>query len=335
MYFLETIEGTKGEKFTSALLKYMFINSEGFRRAFRDRIKSHFAASQLLSFKNGVICETEVAAENNKGFIDLVLYADNTVIGIENKLWAAMQDEQPQKYRSKLESLAKKHCGNVSAFKFMMVAPHERQEEIRKELNKQGILSGERIILDWQDVMDDLNTLAQSESGEVQCVAIAFHEYLDNQIQDINLNTSRDRLLGKDVHLPNSFHEDFLYKLKNRGVFRHSGRMAGSGGEGSRKWYGFAFDVNEVRSSAPIWPWFGFAAVETGVILVVQNLPSNFEAPSDSFKVVAQPDERYTWLEVVFDEKDNTVQKWSAKLEPLFERLRLSAPQATTETPGG
>ena len=34
MYFLETVEGTKGEKFTSAILRYLFINSDPTFRGF-------------------------------------------------------------------------------------------------------------------------------------------------------------------------------------------------------------------------------------------------------------------------------------------------------------
>lgn len=319
MYFLETIEGTNGEKFTSAILKYLFINSDGFRRLFLDHIQQHFAASKTLSFRNGVICRTEVATEEGDGFVDLVVIGDNAVLGIENKIWAEIQDDQPKKYLPTLKTLAEERCGDRDAFKVVMLAPTQRKEEIDRTLNAQGVSPDESIFIDWQSVMVDLETLTQEESGEVASVARAFHEYLAQRINDVRINAKPEKIVG-DVQLGNRFQEDFLYKVWQ--VFENGGRIVSGGKTSKVKWYGFSFDFKGKRIESWKRPWFGFCTVGTGVFLLVQTHQANFPPPSDSFVESQFSTDGDVRLEVRLDEGDDSVPKWSQKLQPLFDELR-------------
>lgn len=319
MYFLETVEGTKGEEFTSAILKYLFINSDEFRRLFLDRIQQHFAASSLPSFKNGVICHTEVATMSGDGFVDLVLTGDNVVLGIENKIWAEVQPDQPKKYLPTLQKLAEDRCGNGDAFKVVMLAPAQREKEIAKELLDQVVSPSVSILLDWQTVMKDLNTLAQDETGEVRCVAKAFHEYLAQRINDVKINATKAKLLVGDVNPPNAFQVDFLYKVC--GVFKDIGRIVG-GGRTRSKWYGFSFGLAGKRVDYWARPWFGFCTEGADVDLVVQTHLEEFIPPTDSFTASHYTKDGDVWLKVRFDEKDDSVPTWREKLQPLFDELR-------------
>lgn len=246
MYFLETIEGSAGERLTSAVLKYLFINSGEFRRLFLKQIERDFAASEIPSFKNGVICFDEYPADDGKGFIDLVVIADNAALGIENKLWAGLTDDQPSKYLPTLEGLARERCGTGGAFRIVMLVPEQRQDEIHRELQRQNI-SGGASVLFWQLVMKDLNTLAQEETGEVAAVANVFHEYLSSRINDVKINADPTKLLG-GVKLGNSFQHDFLKKVRE--VFANAGRIQ-AGGKDAYRWYGFYFEFS--RQDGKTW----------------------------------------------------------------------------------
>lgn len=68
-------------------------------------------------------------------------------------------------YELTLQRLAKERCGGE--FKVVILAPKQRKEEINKELVTQGVSSKFSIFLDWQSIMEDLESLAVVESGEV------------------------------------------------------------------------------------------------------------------------------------------------------------------------
>lgn len=50
MIFLETIEGRSGEELTSAVLKFLLINSATLRRGLANRLRPHFTASKMPTF---------------------------------------------------------------------------------------------------------------------------------------------------------------------------------------------------------------------------------------------------------------------------------------------
>ncbi len=327
MYFLETIEGSAGERLTSAVLKYLFINSGEFRRLFLKQIERDFAASEIPSFKNGVICFDEYPADDGNGFIDLVVIADNAALGIENKLWAGLTDDQPSKYLPTLEGLARERCGTGGAFRIVMLVPEQRQDEIHRELQRQNI-SGGASVLFWQLVMKDLNTLAQEETGEVAAVANVFHEYLSSRINDVKINADPTKLLG-GVKLGNSFQHDFLKKVRE--VFANAGRIQ-AGGKDAYRWYGFYFEFSRQDGKTWVRPWFGFVQRRSGVRLMVQTKRPSFQIQDAGFTRSEEFSKTNDdWLEVAFNSSDDSIPRWRTRLQPMFDEFRRQLETPTTE----
>jgi len=318
VYLLETIEGNKGERLTSSVLKYLFINSDEFRRLFLGRIDKDFAASHIPVFKNGVICFHEYPTDGGDGFIDLVVVADNAVLGVENKLWAALAGDQPSKYLPTLKRLARERCGDDDAYKALMLVPEQRLEEVGRELDKQGVPSNARILLKWQSIMADLKDVARNETGEIATAAASLHEYLERRLGDVNVVADPMKLLG-DVELGNVFQLDFLRKAWV--VFDNAGRIATGGKGRDYKWYGFSFQFMDVPIEYWARPWFGFFKGSAGVQLVIETHQRDFPAvePFASSEYSRPGNIR---LRVTVDKADDSVPKWREKLQPVLSELR-------------
>lgn len=331
MYFLETIEGARGELLTSALLKYALLNSSRFRAEFLKLIGGNFADSQAPSFKDGVICYAEYTidskaadgeADDRRGFIDLLVVGDNTVLGIENKLWADFTPGQPKKYLDTLQRIASetRQGSQQMQWRLVVIAPEDRRNDIESHLKEQGIQKSDSIILDWEDVGEALQVCADESTSVDEAYLDMFIEYLQTQLADTNINIASEKIVGRGFARTDTvFHQDFLYKVRR--LFHAPGRIVGARDSG--QFYGFSFGLNGADIEARQRPWFGFWKEGDEVELVCQTLISDEAALAKAkfpIRSDSKPNDR--WLSIDYDPKRDTVEKWREHLESLFTALK-------------
>lgn len=256
MTFFDTIGGCKYETQTSAVLNYLFINSNEFRQLFTKHIEHKFPKSRVPSFANGVLGNCEVGRKG-VGRIDLLIESDNCFLAIENKIWARFESNQPAKYSSIVEEKsAKKFNGDATCYRLIVIAPSQRNGEIEKHLEKQKKeLNDECIVVTWQNIQEEmLRKLEGKASRRVQVVAELLDEFIEQQIgKHADLDFDRSKLLGKGATITNQFQSDFLYNLKSSFSDFNLSRM----GFGKGTYAGFYFSHN----------WFGFHSSPSGTIL--------------------------------------------------------------------
>jgi hypothetical protein len=210
MQFLETIEGKSGEELTSAVLKFLLVNSTTMRERFVQRLRHQLPASKVPTFRDGIFCQCEVAVSNDEsaGRIDLLVREEaGMVLGIENKFWANFTIDQPRKYWQGLVNFAKR---DESSCRLLLLFPKARHDEMCSHLDSQEI-ERKCAILHWEDIQLDLREVARRDRTEVAAAAIFLDEYVERQVLDINIEISPQQMVGRQVEIPNDFHYDFLY----------------------------------------------------------------------------------------------------------------------------
>ena len=128
MQFLELIDGKSGEELTSAVLKFLLVNSFTMRECFVKRLQPQLPPSKTPTFRDGIICRSEVASsgQDGDGRIDLVIRENaGMVLGLENKFWASFTPAQPKKYWDDLLNLANK---DRSYCRLVMLVPKAREQ---------------------------------------------------------------------------------------------------------------------------------------------------------------------------------------------------------------
>lgn len=318
MYFLETIAGRGGEELASAVLKHLFVHSDTFRRSFVGLLKHKVPISHLPTFRNGIACETEYAtgtlADDNCGRIDLYIRADNVALGIENKLWADFTQNQPRKYIDALKD-------HKVPFRALIIAPGQREEEVRGKIEKQAI-GGHCSFISWQVFLAEvLAPVFSDDNKENQVVAGFLREYIETQIGNLaEVDIKKSHLVG-DVELGNQYQWDLLYRL--RGLFEDAGKMALG-----HYHIGFYFWMSPDKDR---WNWLGFMKVpERGVQLTLETYIPNFAPPAFGCPTKPGPSMKdKTRLYLDFQEGMTEMSQWKDCLMPLIDALKAPA------TPGG
>ena len=256
MHFLETISGQSGEQLVSAVAKYLIINSAAFRESLADLVAtSGLTAVRIPSFQNGYVCVTEQGTESKdeRGRLDIVVYTDNIIVGIESKLWANFQAGQPGKYGQSLKDWATEdpRYDNDRGYVLLVVAPEQRKRETKDVIDKQD-LGQFTAAISWEDWLSTAEQKIQHESSDNQFVFRMLGEHLDTLLgrREIALN----KVIGKELGCGNPYQSDLMYALRNA-VFLQTGRM-GAG----KEHMGFGFHIAEDSNSRS--GWFGLAVVE-------------------------------------------------------------------------
>ena len=178
------LEGKKQEVLTSAILRYLLSGSHGLRTTFCDILSQvlgpigsgdHFAT--YLEFA------TESEALGN-GRLDLLIETDGALIGVEIKVWAGFQDNQPEKYVQSLVARAStlRELRKVEKYPCFLVvlAPDSRRRQMESEIARkqsQGLfrdLGDSCKFLSWEKLLErfesteDVNVPMKFLVGELQ-----------------------------------------------------------------------------------------------------------------------------------------------------------------------
>lgn len=219
MIFLELIKGLKGEDQTSAILKYLLVNSNAFRKRFVDRIKKEFSPSNIPTFQNGLMCFTEYQSnqsEDKSGteYIDILLVGENSLLIIENKLWAGFGSNQPKKYEDSVREIAEEKFGlREDQCRVIVLYPKQRAAYVKAELDKLKFKKPP-IHLTWADIQDDLKAIRNESSESIRVISDMLCEYLDYAIGVYSeLNMPKDKLVGSAVKIGNQYQRDFINRI--------------------------------------------------------------------------------------------------------------------------
>lgn len=331
MQFLEIIEGKSGEDLTSAVLKFLLINSSTMRERFAERLRPRLPASRTPQFRDGIICQNEVALVDNdeSGRIDLLIREESgMVIGLENKFWAQFTPNQPAKYWPGLIAKA----GAEASCRIVLLVPEAREEEVENHIRSQQ-LTDKCIILFWDHLRTDLSEVVRRDRSEVAAVAFFLGEYVKKQVLEVQISFSRQQFVGSGVTIGNDFHYEFLYKLKT--CLPSAERIAPA-----KSWIGVHFAVDP---SVPVKQWIGFLRTDDPLATVVFGLHTgvpSFDLPQVALTRLAKGFGNAAFVEIDFDESLKSTLAWKQRLEqllvPLKEAVRAygSVLPQNTETPG-
>lgn len=334
--FLETIEGTSGEELTSAVLKYLIVNSATFRDCLIERISRKVPVGYAPSFRNGLYCRTEYPTEDQQlgnGFIDILL-ADGEpkeisfVAALEVKLWAAFTPDQPAKYLNTLKRLVVN--ADVSRLAIIVLAPDERKDDVEKHLKEQEtkLLLTPGCLWNWQwsDIRNDLMRVTQEESTSISLVAKWLLRFLKVRLGETTLQGTPDAYVGRSVEIGNVYHYDFLYKLKS--CLPSPGRIIAK--KGQDQYLGLSCEcVVPERPGQPVAKvWIGFVprpsdrcivfGIDTG--LSFRGQPNTFPHWDREFR------------EIPFDAELKTALQWQRRItKELIEIQKLRFPSATVD----
>ena len=321
MQFLETIEGRSGEELTSAVLKFLLVNSATMRECFVERLRQHFPAFRTPTVRDGIICKNEVsvAGEFGGGRIDLLIReGSGVVLGVENKFWANFTDNQPKKYWGDLVKL--QEYKDESSCRLVLLAPEVRRDEITKHIKAQGI-EQKCCILSWEDVRKDLKKVACKDRSEIAAAAFFLDEYVGRQVLANEIHIRRHQLLGPrdQLQFPNDYHYEFLNRLATCLPSPQSIRPA-------RNWIGFQFSVIPSTDTMK-YPrqWFGFVIpprsehIVMGIDVGLDQSTLRTTLPSAPVATVSE--NKNAFVQVEYDESLRTTLEWKKRLEQILDPL--------------
>jgi len=195
MNIFSEIEGLKGENFTTAVLRYLLLQSQNLREVFIGLIseKSNLGPI-LLSSHFACLREypTREIENDSKGRVDLLIETDDFVIGIENKIFADFQTKQPYKYMETLENYAKKlsnlrseSLGALGQLKHLIVviAPKSRNEDVNKMIEGGDESQKNRLLyVTWEDVMVKFEEQLEGLDRKSELILSVFIDFLRDRL---------------------------------------------------------------------------------------------------------------------------------------------------------
>ena len=322
MYFLESISGLTGEELVSAILKHLLVHSDVLRHEFLGlgEIKRQFPSSRPPSFRHGVLCFLEYGTKSQtfgEGKIDILIQADNCLFGVENKLWAEIQPNQPIKYRESLEEESARLFGTSDAYKFVLLFPEDRGSpngDVEPALSSQGLL-GNCVLLTWEKMLSScIEPVITSDSRDNAVVASSLKEYIQFHLGSQVIDIPASNLVGRSVIVGNEFQWDLLYRLRD--IFPNASKM-GSG----RLHAGFYFRFEEDEPQK--WNWFGFLKEDNAPVeLVVQSYLADFDASSLSHYTKTPQIRDKSQHTIDFPPETKTITEWRNLLNPVLDQLR-------------
>lgn len=163
------MKGLEGEELTSAVLRMLLLRSHEFREQFVE-LMSKKSSLGPLSFASHFSCYCEDWTEDEQGKLgrlDIVVEMDDAIVGIENKLSAQFQTDQPQKYLRKLRENAARlgelrSSGDPSKFRYFLaiLAPEDRKNAVSQRVDGQTE-KDHYVLLWWNEVFELLRSSNQ------------------------------------------------------------------------------------------------------------------------------------------------------------------------------
>lgn len=182
MNFLSELEGLSGENLCSAALRLLLIRSQELREGFVDVISRRNRKGPIMLDSHFSCTLEEPTEESGRwGRLDLLLEVDDAVIGVENKLNAGFQKDQPRKYldtvlqrAGALQGIRGKDYKGIVA----VLAPESRNEEIEKVVSRDDRLLG----LTWEEILDDFKRSEEVLDPGTKVLLRSLDSYMRQQI---------------------------------------------------------------------------------------------------------------------------------------------------------
>lgn len=338
MDIFSEIEGLKQENLTSAVLRYLIINSQEIRECMISLLSEHSPIGPF-SFSSHFSCQTEYPTtqqikdqkEEINGWLDLLIQLDDVVIGIENKINAVFQNDQPRKYIKSIKdvagALSKINNTEVRGIIFVL-CPEDRKTEtdiILKDLESSEVIKS--AVITWESVLNSLESLDKNAVSNpvVKVLKDEFVIYLKRTFGFI------DEFEKKEPHLRNkiqnkgsSIQTEFVGRLWSFFNIKPNSKM-GRADHG----IGYYFYTN---SSPECLGWFGLVSSDTIIESQTDNqteliiattdrkiqIPDNLSQDLQVIEIKVKkflPEEFRCW-KVNFNKTWNNVGIWRDKLKP-------------------
>lgn len=177
MNLLENIEGRSGEELTTAVLHFLILRSQDIREKLIDAISN---ASRIgpVTVQNHFSCQLELSTDNplrGRGRVDLLIETDDTVVGLENKLFAGFQADQPVKYLHDLQQRAMKLRdlrGGTLKYLLVVLAPENRKKEV-------DLSPPEIAFLSWEELLKAVNSDERRLDPSTHMMLVSLVEYVN------------------------------------------------------------------------------------------------------------------------------------------------------------
>lgn len=240
MNLFNEIDGKKGEQLTSAVLRFLLLRSEPLRESVIQLISDQSRVGPVI-LDSHFGCQLEVSTKDTvtdqSGRLDILIETDDMLIGIENKLTAAFQEDQPKKYldtldktKSKLSELRGKSYGCFVA----ILAPNDRESEIKAIIQKNEQNNeqdyGKCIFIAWENVLNGIGETYEALDSITLAVSKSFVEYtrglvsLFHDFDKWGCHLWHQRPSGDSV-----IHCKFLHDMVAKILEKQSSRTSGNG----------------------------------------------------------------------------------------------------------
>ncbi len=185
MNLFNHIQGLKGETLTSSLMKYLLVTSQEVRTTFMEYLSDKSPIGPIISFSR-FCCETEYVTKNDthNGSLDLLIECDNAIIGIENKLNAEFQPDQPGKYLDTLLNISKSENrlrNNVDPVLFIL-CPENRIPDSEVAISKINSHEVKVKTITWEELLDNLHKIIIKTDSRTKVILADFIKYIENEI---------------------------------------------------------------------------------------------------------------------------------------------------------
>lgn len=347
MNVFSAVEGLRPEELTSAMLRVLVESSDVVRSIFLDLVSE--PGFEPISAGRQFACETERHAEEAdeggeivRGRIDLLLECENAVIGVENKLFAGFQDDQPWKYlkhiRDRARQLAKERGCEVRPI-LVILYPRVQEGKIKEHLQTRHKEGKEPRLIHWEDLTQRLSVVDAFDT-RTAVLAAEFCDYLKSKIGFLN---NWDEILRKldRWHSGHSEHhrtvvQTLAYHLTD--LFPNFGKFATGGGS-----IGYSFNFVSTDDSATRG-WLGFIKgseivecdPEKAALVVILPSALGFRGAPDLTQVLLRNGDWYgvpldAWT-IDYDESWGHVSRWQDTLQTILDAGAGLAPPP--EPPG-
>ena len=332
MNLFSLIERKSGEELSSAILQYLLLRSPMARELLIDLIcTSTRVGSITIDSYFSCTAETPTKSEDEKGRIDLLLEADNAIVGIENKFNAFFQKGQPKKYSETVEERAREYTkirGTGYKWCLIVLAPRVRKNEIERYIDEQGI--GEKcFFLAWEDLLERLSSNDQIFDPLGALLVFELRNYVREQIGfSDSIRRSLFDLDSKWEPWGSESHRrirDALWSLFPDNFRDNYAR--GSGGS----YCGWYFQLGDV------WHWYGFINAHKVDIKIRSDRKSLFmlattmELPerdlSDDLKFVVEPgwsNNGYKCWILNFKASWSDKSRWEDAIQPFLNAVAIN-----------
>lgn len=329
MNVLSELEGLSGEQLCSAVLRVLLIRSQDLRDRFCDRLSASSRSGPVTSGSRfSCTLEESTLDSGDRGRLDLLLETEDAVVGVENKLSAAFQKDQPRKYlktvndraNSLRESRRTKHRALVA-----VLVPEHRVPEAEK------LVGGDSnfLVVRWEELLETF-TAARDDLDPLAAVLVRSLGSFVRAKCDLFPGVRQQLAYVRRLFEPGGTESQRQLVRWLWGFFPDAGGRLGA----SKDWCGYHFtDGKEHRG------WYGFVAkslVKQGAanpaeLIIATSFNVAFSEPR--FRPVevipgflpSIPDEEVHGWAVDFDDSWGTENKWRDVLRPLrdaYDKVR-------------